>query len=185
MTTNTTKAANGVLQCLPKGGAFLRDPKRSYQPGSEDVWVSSKLIRKYRLADGAVVEGAFQRGQKGLQLTSVETICGLTPEQFQGRTRFDRLIPIDPQERIALGDGGKIGTYISLPLTSLFGTIASILFLVALVLISFLIILDVGISFATCSRIIHKIVSRGSTSGFYYGNDCRNSIIISFIGCIF
>lgn len=108
MTTDPTKVANGVLQGLPKGGAFLRDPKRSYQPGPEDVWVSSKLIRKYRLADGAVVEGAFQRGQKGLQLTSVETICGLTPEQFQGRTRFDRLIPIDPRERIALGDSGNV-----------------------------------------------------------------------------
>lgn len=66
---------------------------------------------------------------------------------------FSSLVLID---LIALGDGGKIGTYISLPLTSLFGSIASIIFLVALVIISFLIILDVGISFAPFKKLSFK-----------------------------
>lgn len=108
MNSNGTKTVSGVLQRLPRGGGFLRDPDRSFQPTSEDVWVSSKLIREFGLVDGAVVTGEAERGKKGWQLTAVETVCGLTPEQFQERPRFDRLVPIDPRERFRLGDEGNI-----------------------------------------------------------------------------
>lgn len=56
----------------------------------------------------------------------------------------------------ALGDGGKVGMYISLPLTSLFGSIAATILLLAFVIISFLIILDVGISFAPFKKLRFK-----------------------------
>jgi transcription termination factor Rho len=98
----------GVLKRLKQGGGFLRDPARSFLPESGDTWISSQLIREHGLVDGALVGGTVSRGQKGYQLTSVESVCGLPPETFQSRNRFDRLLPIDPTERFRLGDSGNI-----------------------------------------------------------------------------
>ncbi len=106
--SNNQQMATGVLQTLQRGGGFLRDDKRSFQPGNDDVWVSSKVIRENGLVDGAVVTGAIQKGSKGYQLARVESVCGLTPEEFRNRNRFDRLVPIDPHERFRLGDSGIV-----------------------------------------------------------------------------
>ncbi|MCH7677926.1 transcription termination factor Rho [candidate division KSB1 bacterium] len=103
-----SETATGVLQRLKQGSGFLRDPARSFQPGRGDVWVSTKLIREHRLVDGAEVSGTTRRTEKGEQLETIESICGLAPEEFQKRTRFDRLVAIDPNERIRLGDGGNV-----------------------------------------------------------------------------
>lgn len=108
MNSEQLETTSGVLQLLPRGSGFLRDANHSFQPGRDDVWVSSKLIREYGLVDGAVVSGHKRRGEKGWQLVEVESICGLEPAQFRRRTRFERLIAIDPQERIRLGDGGNL-----------------------------------------------------------------------------
>ena len=100
--------ASGVLQRIKQGSGFLRNPEWSFQPERGDVWVSTKLIREYRLVDGAEITGTTRRTEKGVQLDTIESVCGLPPEQFQSRTRFDRLIAIDPNERIRLGDDGNI-----------------------------------------------------------------------------
>ena len=103
-----SQTASGVLQCLPQGSGFLRDPKRSFRPGPDDAWVSSKLIREFALVNGSVVNGSVRRGEKGWQLKTVESVCGLAPEQFRARSRFGRLQAIDPKERIGLGNGGDV-----------------------------------------------------------------------------
>jgi len=108
MNSMTSQEVTGILQCLPRGGGFLRDAGRSFQPGPEDCWVSGKLIREYGLVEGASVSGFAQAGPKGYQLTQVESVCGLPVEQFKGRVRFDRLVPIDPRQRFRLGDNGSI-----------------------------------------------------------------------------
>jgi transcription termination factor Rho len=98
----------GVLQILRQGGGFLRDPAVSLQATSIDVFVPQKLIQEYGLVEGATVSGASRPGTKNDQLASVESICGLPPAQFQGRTRFERLVAIDPNERFRLGVGGNL-----------------------------------------------------------------------------
>ncbi len=103
-----SETTSGVLQRLKQGSGFLRDPARSFQPGRGDVWVSTKLIREYRLVDGAEVSGTTRRTEKGEQIDKIESVCGLAPEQFQKRIRFDRLVAIDPNERIRLGDSGNV-----------------------------------------------------------------------------
>lgn len=108
MSSDKSQETSGVLQIIPRGSGFLRDAARSFQPSSEDVWVSTKLIREYQLQDGALVSGEARPGKKGYQLANVDSICGLTPEQFRKRTRFDRLTPIDPRERFRLGIEGNI-----------------------------------------------------------------------------
>jgi transcription termination factor Rho len=67
-------------------------------PGPGDTAVPQALVKQYRLIPGAFVEGPAENNQ----LTSVEKICGLSPEEFAKRTPFDELVAIDPRERFDL-----------------------------------------------------------------------------------
>ncbi len=104
----STPMTRGVLSLLPRGGGFLRDPEISFRPTNDDAWVSAQLIRQHGLVEGALVTGSVRRGDKGYQLATVETIAGLTPEQFRARTPFERLVAIDPTDRFQLGAGGNV-----------------------------------------------------------------------------
>ncbi len=99
---------SGVFQALKRGGGFLRDPDVSFQPLPDDPWVSNKLIKEHGLVNGAKVTGTVRPGKKGLQLATVDTICGLDPAAFKTRTRFERLTAIDPNERFQLGNNGNV-----------------------------------------------------------------------------
>jgi transcription termination factor Rho len=101
-----SQTASGVLEVLPRGGGLLRDPALSFQPGADDVAVPLPLIREYGLVAGATVTGSTRSGKKRPELATVDTICGLTPEQFKERTRFDRLVAINPNDRFHLGQSG-------------------------------------------------------------------------------
>lgn len=99
--------AIGVFQRLPQGGGFLRDPALSYQPGPQDAWVSSQIIKKFGLTDGADIIGSASQTKRGYQLDGIETICDLNPDQFNSRTRFKKLLAINPEDRIHLGESGN------------------------------------------------------------------------------
>ncbi len=103
-----TNQVTGVLQLLRQGGGFLRDPEVSFQPLSDDPWVSNKLIGDYKLAEGATIVGQARYGKQGNQLTSIESICGLAPDLFKARTRFERLTAINPTERFQVGKSGNV-----------------------------------------------------------------------------
>jgi transcription termination factor Rho len=99
---------NGVFQRLQKGGGFLRDPALSYQPGPQDTWVSSQMIKQYGLTDGTDVSGTAEQTKKGFQLVTVKSVCDLEPEHFRSRIKFDRLLAINPEDRIHLGESGNV-----------------------------------------------------------------------------
>jgi len=99
---------NGVLQILPQGHGFLRDPLRAFAPSPADILVPSDLIRSHALVDGAEVSGVAGTTNQGLQLTSVERICALSPDTFASRKPFEQLIAIDPNERFRLGDSNAM-----------------------------------------------------------------------------
>lgn len=103
-----TDQITGVFQTLKQGGGFLRDPDVSFQPLDDDTWVPNQLIKEYGLVDGATVTGTIRRGKKGPELASISTICGLTPDEFKARTKFDRLTAIDPNERFQLGNKSNV-----------------------------------------------------------------------------
>ncbi|MCB0081512.1 MAG: transcription termination factor Rho, partial [Caldilineaceae bacterium] len=103
-----TDQITGVFQALKQGGGFLRDPDVSFQPLADDPWVSNKLIEDHALVNGCTVAGKVRRGQKGMQLTTVESVCGLSPAKFKARTRFERLTTIDPNQRFQVGKGGNV-----------------------------------------------------------------------------
>jgi transcription termination factor Rho len=103
-----TNTSSGILKLTKKGAGILHNPAKSM----DRVFVPAKLIRDYRLSEGATVTGRVREapvrgGKKDPQLTMVETVCGLPPEDFQERTPFRRLIAIDPCERFNLAATGE------------------------------------------------------------------------------
>jgi transcription termination factor Rho len=101
-----TDTTTGVLDILPRGGGFLRDPARSFQAGPDDPFVPQKLIRASGLVQGATVTGPTRSGKKRPQLAEVTEVCGLVPADFRARTPFARLLAVNPEPRFRLGDGG-------------------------------------------------------------------------------
>jgi len=99
---------SGVVKKTPKGNFVLRDPARSFRSAGRDVIVPFHIYRKFSLIEGATVTGAI-RSDKGLNLLdSVDTVCGLTPEQFKARTGYQDLTAVPPYERFNLEKSGLI-----------------------------------------------------------------------------
>ncbi|RKZ19446.1 transcription termination factor Rho [bacterium] len=102
-----SSAVTGVLDLIPQGAGFLRDPDRSFKATPDDPYVSNNLIRKFGLVNGATVTGPVQAGRKGPQLADVQTICGLDPAAFRDRPSFKDLTALNPELRFDLGAGGE------------------------------------------------------------------------------
>ena len=98
-----TKTHSGILKLTKKGAGFLHNPAKPV----DDIYVPAGLIRSHRLPAGAMVTGPVKDGKKGLLLSDVKRVGGLTPNQFQKRTLFRRLIAIDPNERFDLAASGE------------------------------------------------------------------------------
>ncbi len=98
----------GVLDLLPRGGGFLRDPARSFQPGPDDPFVPSALIRKLHLAQGATLTVTARPGKKSPQTEKVLQICGMAPEALRECKPFTDLTVINPEDRFRLGKGGNV-----------------------------------------------------------------------------
>ncbi|MEZ4611722.1 MAG: hypothetical protein R2838_16035 [Caldilineaceae bacterium] len=97
----------GVLEVNGRRGGYVRDPDLSFAAAPDDVWVTPALVSRFGLITGATVTGTVRKGKKGRELATVETICGLTPDEFQARTPFERLTAISPDRRFPLGDVGR------------------------------------------------------------------------------
>lgn len=93
-----------------RGGGFLRQRSTSYLPGDEDIFVPQSTIHKFKLRPGDEVEGEAgpPRGGKAPALAIVSKICGLTPEECEGRRDFSRLSAMHPNERLTLADPGPL-----------------------------------------------------------------------------
>ena len=104
--------ARGVLEVLPGGSGFLRDPTRSFQASPDDVFVSQSLIRRLGLRPGDLVVGQATpptaRG-KSPSLDQVESVTGLPPEQARSRPDFASLPAAHPDDQLVLECGRMRG----------------------------------------------------------------------------
>ena len=107
MSELTTGHISGVLEVLPKGGGFLRDPGLSFARDRGDTFVPQKLIQKLNLSTGATIIGTSKKGPKGAVLANVQTICGLAPEAFSQRVLLKQLTALNPEQRFNLGKSGN------------------------------------------------------------------------------
>jgi transcription termination factor Rho len=100
-----------VLQINEKGFGFLRQAASNYLPGPSDVFVTRNLIQKFALREGVFVSGEASPSQAGRgktqsdQMTSVEQINGLSPEEYLRRPEFTDLVSVDPTECLELSRG--------------------------------------------------------------------------------
>jgi transcription termination factor Rho len=104
----TGVAASGILELTDRGGGFLRQRSTSYLPGPDDIFVPQSVIQRFKLRPGDEIEGEAgpPRGGKAPALAHVQTICGLPPEDCEGRRDFGRLTAMHPNEMLHLTPAG-------------------------------------------------------------------------------
>lgn len=100
--TSSEANAVGFLEILPEGYGFLR-PATLYS-GTEDVFVTPQLIRKYGMKTGDAITGyaVLREGEKFQALIYVKSINGDRPDKARSRRSFDSLVPTYPTERFRL-----------------------------------------------------------------------------------
>ncbi|MCA1598058.1 MAG: Rho termination factor N-terminal domain-containing protein, partial [Chloroflexi bacterium] len=93
----------GVLDIVDEGFGFLR--RARFLPGPDDVYVSLSQIRRFGLRTGDMVSGQVRTPkdtEKYHGLLRVEAVNGLDPEVAKRRPNFDKLVPIYPNQQLAL-----------------------------------------------------------------------------------
>ncbi|BDS05592.1 hypothetical protein NT6N_06320 [Oceaniferula spumae] len=92
---------NGMLEIAPKGFGFLRVPEKNYEQCKKDVFVPPDFIRTHGLRAGVWIHGTSQDGPRGPQLTKIDTVNDLKPEEAFRLPHFEELKAINPNRRIA------------------------------------------------------------------------------------
>ena len=103
-----SETVQGLLQRARKGGYYIRPADNP----AREVRVSPEMVSRYSLLPGAQLVGQARAGQRGLELATVESVCGLSPDAFKARPRFAHLTPIDPNERFRLGESSDVSARI-------------------------------------------------------------------------
>jgi transcription termination factor Rho len=97
---------DGVLEIMPDGFGFLRSTEYNYRAGPDDVYVSPNQIKKFALRTGDTIEGQVRppkQRERYFALTYIYKINGETLESVRrGKTNFDNLTPLYPQDKIKM-----------------------------------------------------------------------------------
>jgi len=95
----------GVLEVLPDGYGFLRNPRYMYLSSSDDIYVSPSQIRRFGLRTGNTVSGQIRPpkdSEKYFALLRVEAINYENPDMLADKIVFSDLTPLHPEERFIL-----------------------------------------------------------------------------------
>lgn len=104
-----TKTAGelGVGMFVAEKGGYgsLRSEASQYMSTKQDIYVPQRLIQKFRLRDGSIVEGPTSKGKKHkFQLDDVRTVDGESPKSLANLKPFKNLTTIDPDFHYQVGD---------------------------------------------------------------------------------
>ncbi|HET6986561.1 MAG TPA: transcription termination factor Rho [Kribbella sp.] len=100
--------AAGILDVLDNY-AFVRTS--GYLPGSDDVYVSLSMVRKYGLRRGDAIVGQVRQPREGERkekfnpMVRIDSVNGADPEAAKHRLEFAKLTPLHPTERLRLETG--------------------------------------------------------------------------------
>jgi transcription termination factor Rho len=95
----------GVLEVLPDGYGFLRNPRYNYLSSSDDIYVSPSQIRRFGLRTGNIVSGQIRPpkdSEKYFALLRVEAINYENPDLLSDKVVFSDLTPLHPERRFIL-----------------------------------------------------------------------------------
>jgi transcription termination factor Rho len=98
----------GVIKKTFKGGFVLRDSSRSFRPAGREVVIPSALMHRCGLVEGAEVRGTTRTDRGLVLLDNVESVCGLTVEEFKKRTPYQELTAVSPNQRFDLDKCGEL-----------------------------------------------------------------------------
>ena len=93
----------GVMEVLSDGFGFLRSPESNYLAGPDDIYVSPSLIKKFGLRTGDTIEGEIRSprdGERYFALVKASRINFEDHEKAKHKSHFDKLTPLDPEERL-------------------------------------------------------------------------------------
>lgn len=86
-----------------KGFGFVREFRHDLPKGDSDPFVSPQLIKRHKLRDGVVFDGELRQGRKGdWQVSKVEKVMGLLPEDWARTKDFDKGHIVYPDEKLNL-----------------------------------------------------------------------------------
>jgi|YNPMSStandDraft_2_1061718.scaffolds.fasta_scaffold03618_3 transcription termination factor Rho len=99
--------AEGVLEVLNDGFGFLRTADSNYLSGSDDIYVSPGLIRKFGLKTGDTISGSVRvprekEGERYFALVNIQKVNFDEPEVLKHKISFDNLTPLYPCEKLKL-----------------------------------------------------------------------------------
>jgi len=100
----------GTLEVLPDGYGFLRSSRNSYISGSEDIYVSSNLIRHNALRTGDLIYGQVKTPRDTERFYGLHRILLVNNDELikaKKRPSFDSLIPRFPDERMRLENSSE------------------------------------------------------------------------------
>jgi transcription termination factor Rho len=95
----------GVLEVLPDGYGFLRNPRYMYLSSSDDIYVSPSQVRRFGLRTGNTVSGQIRPpkdSEKYFALLRVEAINYENPDILANKVVFSDLTPLHPEKRFIL-----------------------------------------------------------------------------------
>ena len=98
----------GNLELTDEGFGFLRR-NPGWEAGPDDVYVSQSQIRRFELRTGDFVSGHVRPAHDGDRyhgLVRVMAVNGLAPDKARARPKFERMIPIFPNEQLVLEYSG-------------------------------------------------------------------------------
>ncbi len=97
--------AAGILDVLDNY-AFVRTS--GYLPGTDDVYLSLSMVRKFGLRRGDAIVGQVRQPREGERkekfnpMVKVDSVNGADPETSKNRVEFAKLTPLYPSERLRL-----------------------------------------------------------------------------------
>jgi transcription termination factor Rho len=100
--------AAGILDVLDNY-AFVRTS--GYLPGSDDVYLSLSMVRKFGMRRGDAIVGQVRQPREGERkekfnpMVRVDSVNGADPETARHRVEFAKLTPLYPSERLRLETG--------------------------------------------------------------------------------
>ena len=94
----------GMLELIgDKKFGFIRETSTSLAKGDNDPFMPPPLIQKYNLRDGVQLKGTIKPGRKGAwQVTDVEEVMGMSPDEWAELGDFDDGMVIYPEEKLDL-----------------------------------------------------------------------------------
>jgi transcription termination factor Rho len=103
--SNGLMYGEGVLEVLPDGYGFLRNPDYNYLSSPDDIYVSPSQIKRFGIRTGTVVSGQIRppkESEKYFALLRVEAINFEEPDRLSEKVNFSDLTPLHPEKRLIL-----------------------------------------------------------------------------------